>query len=87
MPTAIAAFRLHDSDNPWPRLPRRAHVRRKLRNVVEANGSQIPKEALDRIGALFEIERLLSARHPIERCDARQQKARPLLATLALRLR
>lgn len=37
-----------------------AHVRRKFFNVHKANGSAIAREALDRIGALFDIERMIA---------------------------
>lgn len=42
--------------------------------------------ALDRIGALFEIERMSIGKIPDERCGARRQKAVRLLAALASRL-
>ena len=38
-----------------------AHVRRKFFDVHKANGSAIAREALERIGALFDIERTIAA--------------------------
>jgi hypothetical protein len=37
-----------------------AHVRRYFFDVHHQNGSPIAKEALDKIGALFDIERLIA---------------------------
>ena len=59
-----------------------AHVRRKFFDVHQANGSPIASEALDRIGALYDIE----AGHPRatarRAAQARQARAGPLIADL-----
>ena len=39
-----------------------AHVRRKFFDVHKANGSAIAREALERIGALFDIERTIAGK-------------------------
>lgn len=56
-----------------------AHVRRKFFDLHQANASPIAKEALDRIGALYAIEREIRGRPPDERRAARQARAGPLL--------
>ena len=40
-------------------VERWAHVRRKFFNVHAATGSAVAREALERIGALYEIERAI----------------------------
>jgi transposase len=60
-----------------------AHVRRKIFDVHAATGSALAEEALNRIGLLFEIERLLTGKAPDERRRVRQAKAKPLLDDLA----
>lgn len=59
-----------------------AHVRRKFHDLYEAHQSPIAKEALDRIGALYVIEREIRGRPPDERKNIRQQRARPMLEDL-----
>jgi transposase len=60
-----------------------AHVRRKFFDIYKANGSPIAKEALDRIGALFDIERLIAGKTAEHRRSARQRLAKPRLDELA----
>src|SRR5215471_5669835 len=56
-----------------------AHVRRKFHDLYEAHQSPIAKEALERIGALYGIERKSRGRPPDERKKVRNESARPLL--------
>jgi transposase len=56
-----------------------AHVRRKFHDLYEAHQSPIAKEALERIGALYGIEREIRGRPPEERKKVRNDRARPLL--------
>jgi hypothetical protein len=51
-----------------------AHARRKFFDVHKATGSAIAKEALDRIGALFDIERTIAGLPPEQRAGLRQSK-------------
>jgi hypothetical protein len=60
-----------------------AHVRRKFFDVHKANGSPIAKGALDKIGALFAIERRIVGQVPEERRAARIAEAKPKLGDLA----
>lgn len=59
-----------------------AHVRRKFYDLHAANGSPVAKEALDRIGELYVIEREIRGKPPDDRRAARQMRAGPLLDDL-----
>jgi hypothetical protein len=59
-----------------------AHVRRKFHDLYEAHQSPIAKEALERIGELYEIEREIRGRSPDERKKVRQDRAGPRLEDL-----
>jgi len=59
-----------------------AHVRRKFFDVHAANGSEIAKEALDRIGALYGIELSISGLTSDERRRQRQVHSRPIAEAL-----
>lgn len=73
-----------ESPGPIKEVACWAHVRRKFYDVHKANGSQIAKEALEKIGALFEIERSLMGKPPDQRREARQSRGKPKLDELAL---
>jgi transposase len=60
-----------------------AHARRKLFDVHKTTQSQVAAQALERIGALFEIERAINGKPPAERLRVRQARAVPLLDDLA----
>jgi transposase len=59
-----------------------AHVRRKFFDLHEAHASPITTEALERMGALYAIEREIRGRSPVERQQERQSRSRPLLTSL-----
>jgi transposase len=59
-----------------------AHVRRKFYDLFEAHASPIAKEALDRIAALYGIEKEIRGRPPDERKQIRIARVRPLLDSL-----
>lgn len=61
-----------------------AHVRRGFFDDYASHKSAIAKEALDRIGALFDIERTIAGRPPDIRRDVRQRSARPRIEELAI---
>ena len=59
-----------------------AHVRRKFYDLVVAHKSPVAAEALERIGALYAIEKEIRGRLPEERREVRNERARPLLESL-----
>ena len=59
-----------------------SHVRRKFHDV-HLTGSPLAKEALDRIGRLFDIERAAHGLPPDMRRRIRQSRAAPLVEELA----
>jgi transposase len=59
-----------------------AHVRRKFFELQQAHGSQVATEAMERIGALYGIEKEIRGRPPDERRQVRQARAKPLLTSL-----
>lgn len=54
-----------------------AHLRRDFFDVEKATGSELAREALERIGALYDIEARVSGRAAAERHAARQEHSRP----------
>jgi transposase len=59
-----------------------AHVRRKFFDVHAANGSVIAKQALDRIGELYGVEKTITGRPPEQRCAERQKRSQPIAEAL-----
>src|SRR3984957_11674939 len=59
-----------------------AHVRRKFHDLYQAHRSPIAKEALERIGQLYGIEKEIRGRSPAERREVRQARSRPLLEAM-----
>jgi len=59
-----------------------AHVRRKFYDLQQAHASPLATEALERIGALYAIEREIRGRPPDQRQQVRQARAKPLLESL-----
>jgi transposase len=58
-------------------------VRRKFFDVHVANGSPTAKEALERIGKLYEIEKDINGLMPDHRRRERQQRSKPVATALA----
>lgn len=56
-----------------------AHARRKFHDIHEIHPSPVTTEALDRIGALYGIEREIRGQTADRRREVRQARARPLL--------
>ncbi|HEV7718025.1 MAG TPA: IS66 family transposase [Arsenicitalea sp.] len=56
-----------------------AHLRRDFHDIWKATQSEIARQALDRIGALYDIERTLSGQSADIRKAVRQDKTRPLV--------
>jgi len=61
-----------------------AHARRKFYDLHAANASPVAKEALDRIGELYAIEKEIRGQPPDVRRVARQARAGPLLEDLGI---
>lgn len=59
-----------------------AHVRRKMYDLHQAHRSPIAAEALERIGALYGIEKEIRGRSPDERKEIRSNQAKPLLDSM-----
>ncbi len=59
-----------------------AHARRYFFDVHAKTGSALAREALERIGALYAVERSISGQPPDERRRHRQARSRPLAAAL-----
>src|SRR5256714_6498777 len=60
-----------------------AHVRRKFFDVHAATGSPIAKEALDRIGQLYVVEKTINRSPPDRRRQQRQLQSKPIAEALA----
>ncbi|WP_122050960.1 IS66 family transposase [Asaia bogorensis] len=54
-----------------------AHWRRDFHDVWQGSGSALAKEALDRIGALYDIERAINGKPPEQRLAVRNAESRP----------
>ena len=60
-----------------------AHVRRKFFDVHAATASPIAKEALDRIGQLYAVEKTINGSPPDRRRQQRQLQSKPIAEALA----
>ena len=60
-----------------------SHARRGFFDVFDSNGSPIAKEALEKIGTLFDIERSIAGKPPDVRQQVRAELAKPRLEELA----
>jgi transposase len=59
-----------------------AHARRKFHDVHAANGSEIARQALERIGVLYAIEQEIRGQPPDERRRRRQARSLPIAEDL-----
>jgi transposase len=59
-----------------------SHVRRRFYELAAAGPAPIAAQALERIGALYAVERDIRGRNPEERRVARQKKSRPIVDAL-----
>jgi len=59
-----------------------AHVRRHFYDLEQAHSSPVAREALQRIGALYQVEEPIRGRPPDERRRIRQAQAKPLVDSL-----
>ena len=58
------------------------HVRRKFVEVYEREGSAIAKEVIERVAALYGVEKVARGQSPEERVTLRQAKAKPVFDDL-----
>ena len=59
-----------------------AHMGRKFYDLMEAHHSPTATEAVERIAALYAIEKEIRGRSPDERRQVRNARARPLLESM-----
>ena len=59
-----------------------SHVRRRFYELAAAGPAPIASEALERIAALYAVEKDIRGRNPDERRAARQEKSRPIVDAL-----
>ena len=76
---AYSGFNKLYEDGSIQEAPCLAHIRRKFYDLMEAHRSPIATEAVERIGALYEIEKEIRGRPPDERREVRNKRSRPLL--------
>src|SRR6266576_584551 len=80
---AYAGFnQLYKEDGRIQEIACWAHVRRKFYDLQQAHASPIAGEALERIAALYAIEKEIRGRPPDERQQVRHTRARPLIQSL-----
>src|SRR5207302_2465537 len=87
---AYAGFnRLYEVRKPGPIIEAAcwAHGRRKFFDLARINKAPIAIEAVERIDALFAIEREINGKTPQERKRVRTERSRPLVAALETWLR
>ncbi len=69
--------------SPAPEAACWAHVRRKFFDVHAATASPIAKEALDRIGQLYAVEKTINGSLPDRRRQERQRRSKPIAEALS----
>ncbi len=80
---AYAGFnQLYKEDGGIQEIACWAHVRRKFYDLQQAHASPIASEALERIAALYAVEKEIRGRPPDERQQVRTTRAQPLLQPL-----
>jgi hypothetical protein len=79
---AYAGFNQIYKDGSIQQAPCMAHIRRKFYDLVEAHQSSIASEAVERIAALYAIEKEIRGRPAAQRQQVRSQRARPLLDSM-----
>ena len=57
-----------------------SHLRRKFFDIAKGGSAPIASEALERIAALYAIEKTIRGRSADERRAVRQEKSKPLVA-------
>jgi len=75
---AFAGFNKLYESGAIKEAPCLAHIRRKFFDLMKAHQSPIATEAVERIAALYRIEKEIKGRSAEERCAVRAARARPL---------
>jgi len=81
---AYAGFNQLYENGSIQQAPCLAHIRRRFYDLMEAHHSPIAAEAVERIAALYAIEKEIRGRSPDERGQARNSRARPLLESMRI---
>jgi transposase len=81
---AYAGFNKLYEDGSIHEAPCMAHIRRKFYDLMEAHGSPLATEAIERIAPLYAIEKEIRGRSPDERRRVRNARARPLVESMHL---
>ena len=79
---AYSGFGRLYQDGSIQEAPCMAHIRRKFYDLMEAHQSSIAAEAVQRIAALYHIEKEIRGRSPDQRREVRSARARPLLDSM-----
>jgi transposase len=79
---AYSGFNKLYEDGSIQEAPCMAHIRRKFYDLMEAHHSPVATEAVERIRALYQIEREIRGRPPDERREVRNARARPQLDSM-----
>jgi hypothetical protein len=79
---AYSGFNRLYEDGSIQEAPCMAHIRRKFYDLMDTHQSPIATEAVERIAALYRIEREIRGRSPAERQEVRNTRARPLLESM-----
>jgi len=79
---AYSGFNKLYEDGLIQEAPCMAHIRRKFYDLMEAHQSPIATEAVERIAALYQIEREIRGHPPYQRREVRTARARPLLNSM-----
>ncbi len=79
---AYAGFNKLHQDGFVQEAPCMAHIRRKFYDLMETHHSPVATEAVERIAALYQIEKEIRGRPSEERREARNARARPLLESM-----
>jgi transposase len=79
---AYSGFGRLYQDGSIQEAPCMAHIRRKFYDLMQAYQSSIAAEAVQRIAALYHIEKEIRGRSPDQRREVRTARARPLLDSM-----
>jgi transposase len=79
---AYSGFNKLYQDGSIQEAPCMAHIRRKFYDLMEAHQSPIATEAVERIAALYQIEREIRGRSPGQRREVRNARARSQIESM-----